>query len=323
MKEKILEVIELRAKQGWLMIDQDYKVVYANESICQWLSQEQSDFIGSSLQDAMRIEKRPSLCGQLHSPLIETLAVGKELTRQECYLSVRGQNQWFLANTYLLFDETGKSEYVLADYINIDKYKQIEKKLDNINFDIVKSFTEALGARDAYTKTHSEGVAELLTQLAQHMQLGPQSICRVHLAGLVHDVGKLGIPEHILNKPGRLTAEEFAVIQQHPVIGARILANINGFEDIAQAVRHHHECFDGSGYPDGLSGQDIPLFSRMLSVCDTFDAMIHARCYRYPYSRREAIEEINRCAGSQFDPVISAAFIEMLDYGKSTKEMKI
>lgn len=323
MREKILEVIDSRSSQGWLMIDQNYKVVYANQSICQWLAQDQVTFIGSSLYDVFHQQKRHPISGQLHSPLIETMTIGKELSRRECCLSVHGRNKWFLANTYLIAGEAGGSEYVLADYINIDKYKKIEANLDNINLSIIRSFAEAIGARDSYTKEHSEGVAELMLELAEYMQLGQHNAGRVYLAGLVHDIGKIGIPEHILNKPGRLTAAEFIIIQQHPAIGANILSNINGFEDIARAVRHHHERFDGSGYPGGMEGLEIPLFSRMLAVCDTFDAMTSARCYRRPFQPEEAFEEIRRCSGSQFDPVISEAFIKMMYYRQADKKLKL
>ncbi|QJW48810.1 HD domain-containing protein [bacterium BFN5] len=126
---------------------------------------------------------------------------------------------------------------------------------------------------------------------------------------------------YILNKPGRLTSEEFAIIQEHPNIGASILDNINGFEDIASAVRCHHERYDGTGYPNQVSGDQIPLFSRMLAVCDTFDAMTSARCYRQPFSEQEAVMEIRRCSGSQFDPEISEAFIEMLYYRDNIGEL--
>lgn len=323
MKEKILEVIDSGSSQGWLMIDHNYTVIYANESICQWLAQDQGNFIGSSLCDVIYQQKKHHISGQLHSPLIETMMVGKELIRRECYLSVQGRNKWFLTNTYLIAGEAGKLEYVLADYVDIDRYKKIEANLDNINLSIIRSFAEAIGARDSYTKEHSEGVAELMLELAQYMRMGQHNVGRVYLAGLVHDIGKIGIPEHILNKPGRLTAEEFAIIQQHPAIGASILANINGFEDIARAVRHHHERFDGSGYPGGLSGLEIPLVSRMLAVCDTFDAMTSARCYRQSFSPGEAFAEIGRCSGSQFDPAISKAFIEMMYYRQADKKLKL
>lgn len=321
MIEKIFEVINSRAHQGWLMIDQNYQVVYANQSMCQWLAQEQKSFIGKSLLDALYKGKRRSSSGHFHGPLIETIAVGRELTKKECCLSVCGEHKWFLANTYLIPDQTGNVEFALGDYVIIDKYKLLEEKLDNINLSIIRSFTDAIGARDSYTKEHSECVAELMLSLAQYMQLEQYNVGRVYLSGLVHDIGKIGIPEHILNKPGRLTSEEFAIIQKHPNIGASILDNINGFEDIASAVRCHHERYDGTGYPNQISGDQIPLFSRMLAVCDTFDAMTSARCYRQPFSEQEAVMEIRRCSGSQFDPDISEAFIEMLYYRDNIGEL--
>ena len=152
-----------------------------------------------------------------------------------------------------------------------------------------------------------------MASFTEYVELPSEDVTLAYLVGIVHDVGKVSVPDHILNKPGRLTADEFAVIKQHPEIGADLLAEVDGLEKVAEIVRHHHERYDGQGYGQGLSGKMIPLFSRMLSVCDTFDAMTSARCYRRkPLSVRKALEEIAQCAGSQFDPVISKHFIEFI-----------
>jgi len=319
MDEIILDVVHARINQGWLIIDRDYRVVYANETICRWLSQDSSRFIGKSLLDVLYRGRKRSHCGEYYGPLIETMDTGIEQNRKECYMAVSGQYRWFLANTFLITNEHGQTQFAVGNYVIIDKYKSIEETLDTINLSIIKAFVEAIGARDHYTKTHSECVADLMMELAQFIGLTPSQVRRAYLTGLVHDIGKIGIPEHILNKPGRLTVEEFAVIQEHPGIGANILSKINGFNDISKAVRHHHERFDGQGYPDRMGGCDIPLFSRMLAVCDTFDAMISARCYRQPFSYEQAVDEIKRCTGTQFDPVLSDAFIEMMQFRRGNQ----
>lgn len=317
MKQKIIsEIIHSRINQGWLAIDRDYRVIYINEMMCQWLNQDMQTLVGKSLLGALYQGKKRDGTGQYFGPLIETMDTGIEHVRTECTLKANRGHNWFLANTYLLKNEKGKNELAVGTYVVIDKYKMLEEALDNINFSIIKSFAEAIGARDNYTKAHSEGVAGLMLELAQYMGMNPPEARRSYLIGLVHDIGKIGIPEHILNKPGRLTDEEFSVIQQHPVIGANILCKISGFEDICTAVRHHHERYDGGGYPDKLHRADVPMYSRMLAVCDTYDAMTNARCYRQPFTELEAIKEIERCAATQFDPAISDMFITMLRTGR-------
>lgn len=183
---------------------------------------------------------------------------------------------------------------------------------------IVQMFCRVIGDRDSYTAKHSKNVARLMADFAQYSDLSIEDVSMAYVVGIVHDVGKVSVPDHILNKPGRLTEEEFAVIKQHPDIGANILEEVIGLEQVAEIVRHHHERYDGQGYVQGLRGESIPLFSRMLALCDTFDAMTTARCYREkPLSTNEALTEIARCAGTQFDPEICQSFIEFINCHRS------
>jgi HD-GYP domain-containing protein (c-di-GMP phosphodiesterase class II) len=131
------------------------------------------------------------------------------------------------------------------------------------------------------------------------------------MAGLLHDVGKIGVPEAVLQKTGRLTAEEFEQMKKHPGVGARILADIKQVEDIIPGVLHHHERFDGKGYPAGLSGQNIPLMGRIICLADCFDAMTSNRTYRRALPLEVALSEIRRCSGTQFDPSLAEAFLRI------------
>lgn len=172
----------------------------------------------------------------------------------------------------------------------------------------LKALTAAIDAKDRYTCGHSERVAYLGAQLARAVGLDESTAQRVHLSGLLHDVGKIGVPEAVLRKPGRLTDEEFAEVRKHPQIGYDILKDIPMLEDILPGVLHHHERFDGKGYPHGLAGEDIPLFARILGLVDTFDAMSSTRAYRAGMPREKVMAELERCAGAQFDPRMAAAF---------------
>ena len=170
------------------------------------------------------------------------------------------------------------------------------------------SLAKAVDARDAYTGSHSERVGDLAKQIARRLGLDEAQVDLIRLAASLHDLGKLAIPEEILRKPGTLTDSERLVIERHPQIGYRMLESL-GVEPIADWVHHHHERWDGAGYPHGLSGEQIPLGARIIFVADAFDAMTSERVYRERvYTEREALDELERCAGTQFDPGIVDAF---------------
>ena len=173
------------------------------------------------------------------------------------------------------------------------------------------SLAKAVDARDAYTGRHSERVAELATRIARRLGLDDPEVELTRLAASLHDLGKLAIPEEILRKPGALNESERLVLQRHPQIGFRMLESL-GIEPVADWVLHHHERWDGDGYPDRLRGDEIPLGARIILVADAYDAMTSERVYREPLSAREAFEELDRCSGSQFDPAIIDAFSEEL-----------
>src|SRR6185436_153659 len=176
---------------------------------------------------------------------------------------------------------------------------------------LLHSLTSAVDAKDAYTCGHSERVALLSRLLAKEAGYPEQLVERVYMAGLLHDVGKIGVPEAVLQKSGKLTDEEFAQIKKHPEIGARILRDIKQIEDIIPGVMHHHERYDGKGYPSGLAGENIPLMGRIICLADCFDAMTSSRTYRKALPLEVALTEIRRCSGTQFDPVLSDAFLKL------------
>jgi putative nucleotidyltransferase with HDIG domain len=176
---------------------------------------------------------------------------------------------------------------------------------------LLHSLTSAVDAKDAYTCGHSERVALLSRELAQRAGLGDHDVERVYMAGLLHDVGKIGVPESVLQKTGRLTPEEFDQMKKHCEIGARILHDIKQIKDIIPGVLHHHERYDGKGYPAGLSGGDIPLMGRIICLADCFDAMTSNRTYRKALPLEVALTEIRRCSGAQFDPHLAEAFLRI------------
>jgi putative nucleotidyltransferase with HDIG domain len=177
----------------------------------------------------------------------------------------------------------------------------------------IRALASAVDAKDPYTKAHSARVAELSVQSARRLGLAGERECReVELAGLLHDVGKIGISDAILRKPDRLTWAEYEIIKGHPKIGARIVEQVQGLEEVAKAVLHHHERYDGLGYPAGLSGAAIPLTSRLIAASDTFDALTSERPYRPAMSTSDALREIQLNSGTQLAPDAVEALVEAL-----------
>ncbi|GAO36234.1 hypothetical protein SCT_1636 [Sulfuricella sp. T08] len=184
--------------------------------------------------------------------------------------------------------------------------KLMHEKQEN-HESVLLAYDNALGLKDTYTGGHGRRVAFYARQIAIALGLPQEESHSIGEAASLHDIGKIGIPDAILTKPGKLTPEEFSVIQKHPVMGAEIVQSIPLLSHHVHAVRHHHEHFDGSGYPDGLSGSDIPLAARIIAVADAFDAMSSNRSYRSGVSADRALNEIAQAAGSLFDPEVVAA----------------
>jgi diguanylate cyclase (GGDEF)-like protein/putative nucleotidyltransferase with HDIG domain len=177
------------------------------------------------------------------------------------------------------------------------------------SFDVLTGLVAAVDTKDRYTKQHSEDVARYAVFLAERLDLAAEDIRSVELAGLLHDVGKIGIPDAILRKPGPLTTDEYAIVKQHVWLGAAIVRDLPNVEAIRAGVRHHHERWDGSGYLDGLAGEAIPLIARVVAIADAFSAMTTSRPYRKALSVDEALERLRAAAGSQLDPRLVTVFV--------------
>jgi diguanylate cyclase (GGDEF)-like protein len=180
--------------------------------------------------------------------------------------------------------------------------------------DVIAALAEALLERDRYTGEHSESVVDLVESVARGLALSSSEIDHIKAAALLHDIGKVAIPDEVLNKPGPLDDEQWKVMREHPVIGERILRAIPGMGPIARIVRHEHERFDGNGYPDGIGGEQIPIGARIILACDAYHAMTSDRPYRKGMSHADAIAELAEHAGTQFDPRVTEMLIGAL-YG--------
>ena len=179
--------------------------------------------------------------------------------------------------------------------------------------EVMMSLSMAVDAKDHYTNGHSARVAKYARELAKRLGMSEKEQEEIFSMGLLHDIGKIGVPEEILNKPGKLTDEEFDKIKSHTVVGHHILSTITEIPGLAIGARWHHERFDGRGYPDGLSGEDIPKEARIICMADCYDAMTSRRSYSFPRAQQDVRAEILRCKGTQFDPDIADAMIALMD----------
>lgn len=195
-------------------------------------------------------------------------------------------------------------------------------ELERLLLDTIKAIAATIDARDGYTHRHSERVAALVSQLARELGMSEAERETAELSALLHDVGKIAVPDAILNKAGKLTAEEFAEMKKHPVHGVHILENIQSaaVKAVLPGVQYHHEKFDGTGYPEGLKGEAIPFLGRLLCVADVFDALTSARSYRGALSASEAMGMIEKDSGTHFDPGVAAAALRLFHRGELNVE---
>jgi len=189
---------------------------------------------------------------------------------------------------------------------------QLYIEMRDVYISTIRSLVNALEARDQYTFGHSERVARYAVAIGKKLKLPEDQIELLEYVGLLHDIGKIGIRDAILNKPGRFKVEEHQEMRRHAELGADLISGVRMLGRGAGWVRHHHERYDGSGYPDGLKGEEIPLGARIVAVADAYDAMTSSRPYKETKDRKAAIEELRRCSGTQFDPQCVEAFIEVL-----------
>ncbi|HLY22548.1 MAG TPA: HD domain-containing phosphohydrolase [bacterium] len=190
---------------------------------------------------------------------------------------------------------------------------RLHRQLQDANVQMVVALAHTVSSRDAYTARHCKRVAALAERVARQLGCSDRDVRDIRCAARLHDIGKVGLPDAVLRKPTALTDEEWSVMRQHPLLGEEILRPVHRLRGPAKLVRHHQEAWDGSGYPDGLRGEAIPLGARILAVVDAFGAITEARPYRPARTRAEAVAEIKRCAGTQFDPRVVAAFCAVIE----------
>ena len=249
--------------------------------------------------------------GKFLSPLVETLATGREFTNRyhprPFSPSKRTQDQsGRFISTFISSNHDGSTGTVWSFFFPAGSARDIymEKVFT------VRSIVELIASRDAYTRGHMERVTAYALTMGHMLSLRRADLVRLFVGAITHDVGKFFVPQPVLQKPGRLTVREMQIMRWHPVHGADILASLAVSPEIVNIVRHHHERYDGTGYPEGLRGEDIPRLSRIIAVADAFEAMTADRIYRPALPVHDALAELEKNAGSQFDPRVVRAMLD-------------
>ncbi|MBQ9013997.1 MAG: HD domain-containing protein [Bacilli bacterium] len=195
----------------------------------------------------------------------------------------------------------------------LNRIKEMNMQLDKNLIEFAKILLNTISAKDNYTKDHSQNVSKLCVMFANYLNLSEDDVENLRIAALFHDIGKIGIPDNILQKEGKLTNTEYETIKLHPVIGANIFSSTDIFKHIAPIIVAHHERVDGTGYPNNLKGNEIPYLAKILTICDCFDAMVSKRSYKEKMTIEYAIEQLNKGAGTQFDKELVDSFIKLIN----------
>lgn len=229
--------------------------------------------------------------------------IKKPFVPEVLLLRVRHTIELIRLQTNLAYEVEKKTQEVTAQH----------EKLEKISRQIATTLSGAIDAKDTYTNGHSTRVAKYSREISRRAGFSEEMQDDIYMMGLLHDVGKIGIPDAIINKPAKLTDEEYSIIQKHPVTGAKILKNITEFPKLSTGARWHHERFDGKGYPDGIAGEEIPMEARIIAVADAYDAMSSRRSYRDVLPQAKVREEVEKGKGTQFDPVFAEIMLSMID----------
>jgi len=327
-REAFIESVLDGIGDGVVVVDRDFKIISANRGYCNQAKLNRDVIIGRHCYEVSHHWPKPCFEMGERCSAKEVFETGNSHRIIHTHFNKEAHTLHIETISYPLKDASGNviaSIEVLGDISEkIALENELEKKLkelEELNNVLILAFVNAIDAKSPWTKGHSERVANYAAAIAGELGLGEADIQILRTAALLHDVGKIGTYDVILDKSGKLTDDEFSLIRMHPAKGEEILRPIKQLACILPIIRSHHERIDGRGYPDGLKGNEIPLLSRVLCVADSFDSTTADRPYRPSTGKEYAINELRRCSGTQFDPKIVGAFLKVLEgevYGEES-----
>lgn len=297
-----------------LVIDREGRIIRANKAFIKALNTSYTDIIGENAKRILKIENE----------IIIPNTTDKPISKEIQFPHIDGT---YLISLYPIYAEEFKQidggVYVISDVtalkraeknalVHLKEKERLNTELKDMFHGVIMLTASSIDVKSEWTAGHSERVAYHTVKIAQKMGMNPEDIENVRICSLLHDIGKISIPDHILNKRSKLQEDEYELIKKHPIVGARILSTLSHFEKIIPGVKHHHERWDGRGYPYGIGEREIPLYARIIGVVDAFDAMVSERPYRKGLPYEIAIEEIVNNKNTQFDPDIVSYFVLVL-----------
>lgn len=303
---------------AYIILDRNYRICYINESFAELRGLDRELVIGEKCYNISNAGIRCQHCA-----VAKALSTGEKafVSRKDILpdCSVKFIDDYAIP---LQKDLNGEVEFVLEIMINRTS-EMLAKEQKNKDYDeILSLFSELLEAKDPYTAEHSSSVRRLAMNLAEKMELSMNEVFEITVAASLHDIGKIHIPESIIRKPSKLTQEEYELIKTHSEQSSKMLSGLSSFETVGKIVRAHHERIDGTGYPDKLKGEEIPIGAKIIAVADTYDAITSTRSYRNALTHEYALSEIRRVAGSQLDQQVVSAFLET-DFDHLKEELYI
>lgn len=303
---------------AYLILDKNLRVHYVNDYYLKLRNLEKNQILGNYCFNVTNNGAPCTRCA-----VRDAIQSGKRelLTRKD--IMPDGTTNYIDEYAIPLYDENGSYDYILEVMINRTNEMLLRENNDRVFLGLIETFTSMLGKKDSYTSNHSHDVTEISVKLAEYIGLEEQELTELRLASLIHDIGKIYIPDSIINKKTALTEDEYRIIKRHPIEILNMLRDLGQFAGIRAQAGYHHERWDGTGYPFGLKGEDIPLGARIIAIADTYDAMTSTRSYRQALPHRTALNEIRDNAGGQFDPTLARQFVELAETVFNSRERLI
>jgi len=294
---------------AYLSVGVDGRILRANRGAVELLGYGMDELVGRAVFDLYADTPTGKAKAQ---KLFLRFRAGAEIRGEELEMRrADGRLVWISLSVRPIRDTKGQVVGSRSMVVDITERKRAEEPHKRATLETLEALSQLVEASDPYTSGHSARVTEMAIKIAQEMGLRNRHLDTLRIAGPLHDVGKVGIPSSVLNKPAGLTQAEWVMVQAHPEVSAKVAQQVTAFEAAVPVIRHHHERWDGTGYPEGLKGEDIPLLARILAVADGFEAMISERPYRRARTEEEALAELEKGAGTQWDPEVVKAFLRV------------